>query len=104
MKSLNYTQKICHKINSKINRVKLNLFLLQFRNIQKTRMIYNLNRRLYHITIIKINNRVNNTILIIIKINNNVNRITTFTIKNKNNFSQFDLIFLFNNKFIIKTN
>ena len=33
LKSLNYTQKICHKINNKINRVKLNLLLLQFRNI-----------------------------------------------------------------------
>ena len=50
-------------------------------------MIYNLNRRLHYIIIIKINNRVNNTISITIKINNNVNRITTFTIKNKNNFS-----------------
>ena len=103
LKSFNHTQKICHKINIKINRVKLNLLLLQLRNDQKTCTICNLNRRLHHITIIKISNRVNST-SITIKISNNVNRITTFTIKSKNSFSQFDSTFLFSNELIMKTN
>ena len=103
LNSFNHTQKVCHKISNQIsNRVKLNLFLLQLRHIQKTRSIYNLSRRLHYTTIVKFN--VLSTISIIFRISLRVNRITIITIKNRNNFSQFDLILLFNNESIMKTN